>query len=239
MDKSERAEGVGRVRRCAVTHDTLPEAELIRFVADLDGVLFPDPAARAPGRGVWIRATQANLEQAIKKNAFGRSLKRDVKAPPNLTEMTVQALRTRCLALISIAKKAGAIVIGNDQVASFLRSQEPAWRLEASDGAADGRNKLNGLSLAWGGVPTAGCFTGAELGMALGRDVVIHALLAPSQIAQSWTDEIRRLSGFIPLVPENWPKDMSEGIAADLEFSLEDDTSISGVDDTKGADAGP
>jgi predicted RNA-binding protein YlxR (DUF448 family) len=225
MDKSERAEGVGRIRRCAQSHETLPEAELIRFVADVNGVIFPDTAARAPGRGVWVRATREAVDLAIKKNAFGRSLKRDAKAPADLSDKTALALRKRCLDIISLAKKAGAIVIGNDQVASFLRSQEPAWRIEASDGASDGRSKLNGLSLAWGGVPTAGCFTGTELGMALGRDVVIHALLTPGQLAESWTTDIRRLGGFIALVPDDWPKDMSEGMGLDQDDDLAGDWS--------------
>jgi uncharacterized protein len=224
MDKSERAEGVGRIRRCAASHETLPEAELIRFVADMDGGVFPDPAARAPGRGVWVRATREAVDLAVKKNAFSRGLKRDVKPGKDLSDRVALALRGRCLDLISIAKKAGVIVIGNDQVASFLRSQEPSWRLEASDGASDGRSKLNGLSLAWGGVPTAGCFTGAELGMALGRDVVVHAVLAPGQLADSWTTEIRRLGGFIQLVPDDWPKDMSEGhVPDDMDLDLDDD----------------
>ena len=233
MDKSERAEGVGRIRRCAASNDTLPEAQLIRFVADMDGGVFPDPAARAPGRGVWVRATREAIDLAVKKNAFSRGLKRDVKASKDLSDRVALALRQRCLDIISLAKKAGVIVIGNDQVASFLRSQEPAWRLEASDGASDGRSKLNGLSLAWGGVPTAGCFSGAELGMALGRDVVVHALLAPGQLADSWTTEIRRLGGFIALVPDDWPKDMSEGMGLDLDDDASDDWS----DDDEDAEA--
>ena len=231
MDKSERAEGVGRIRRCAASHETLPEAELIRFVADMDGGLFPDPAARAPGRGVWVRATRESVDLALKKNVFSRSLKRDVKAPKDLSDKVALALRQRCLDIISLGKKAGVIVIGNDQVASFLRSQEPAWRLEASDGASDGRSKLNGLSLAWGGVPTAGCFSGTELGMALGRDVVVHALIAPGQLAVSWTTEIRRLGGFIALVPDDWPKDMSEGMGLDQDDDALDDWSDDDEDD--------
>jgi uncharacterized protein len=229
MNKSERAEGVGRIRRCAASGETLPEAELIRFVADLDGVIFPDPAARAPGRGVWVRATREAVDLAVKKGAFARGLKRDAKAAPDLSDKVALALRQRCLDIISLAKKAGGIVIGNDQVASFLRSQEPAWRLEASDGSADGRSKLNGLSLVWGGVPTAGCFTGAELGMALGRDVVIHALLTPGRLADSWTTDIRRLGGFIALVPDDWPKDMSEGMGLDQD----DDWSNDDQEDTE------
>jgi uncharacterized protein len=225
MNKSERAEGAGRIRRCALTHETLPEAELIRFVADIEGTLFPDPSARAPGRGVWLRANRETVELAVKKNVFSRSLKRDTKAPRDLADRTAQALRQRCLDIISLAKKAGGIVIGNDQVGAFLRSQEPAWRIEASDGSPSGRAKLNGLSLVWGGVPTAGCFTGAEMGMALGRDVVIHALLTPGRLADSWTTDIRRLGGFIALVPDDWPKDMSEGMGLDMSEEWDDDLS--------------
>jgi uncharacterized protein len=233
MDKSERAEGVGRIRRCAASNETLPEAELIRFVADMDGVIFPDPAARAPGRGVWVRATREAVDLAVKKKAFSRGLKREVKASADLSDKVAAALRARCLDIISLAKKAGGIVIGNDQVASFLRSQEPAWRIEASDGSTDGRSKLNGLSLAWGGVPTAGCFTGAEIGMALGRDVVIHALLTPGRLADSWTTDIRRLGGFIALVPDDWPKDMSEGMGLDPDDDLDDDWSDDDAEDVQ------
>jgi predicted RNA-binding protein YlxR (DUF448 family) len=207
MDKNERREGVGRVRRCAATGQTLAEAELIRFVTDPEGSVFADVSARAPGRGVWVSANAEAVRLAIKKNAFARSLKSEAKAGPELIEQIVQALRQRCLNHISLAKKAGAIIAGNDQVAAALRSAKPAWRIEASDGAADGRKKLDGLSLAWGGVPTAGCFTSMEMGMALGRDVVIHALLIPGRLADSWTTDIRRLGGFIALVPDDWPKD--------------------------------
>jgi uncharacterized protein len=211
MNKYERAEGAGRIRRCALTHETLPEAELIRFVADLDGNIFPDPAARAPGRGVWLRATRDTTDLAVKKNVFSRALKRETKATTELSNQVALALRQRCLDIISLSKKAGGIIIGNEQVAAFLRAEPPAWRIEASDGSASGRAKLNGLSLLWGGVPTVGCFTGAEIGMALGREVVIHAVLTPGRLADSWTTDVRRLSGFVALVPDDWPKDLSEG----------------------------
>jgi predicted RNA-binding protein YlxR (DUF448 family) len=223
MDKSERLEGAGRIRRCAATYETLPEARLMRFVADRDGVIFPDPAARAPGRGVWVTATRDAVDLAVKKNAFSRGLKRETKVQQGLSDMVASALRQRCLDIISLAKKAGGVIIGNDQVASFLRSQRPAWRIEASDGSPDGRSKLNGLSLVWGGVPTAGCFTGAEIGMALGRDVVIHALLTPCRLADSWTTDIRRLGGFIALVPDDWPKDMSDDVTLNVNADWSDD----------------
>ncbi|GIU67011.1 RNA-binding protein [Candidatus Phycosocius spiralis] len=207
MDKSERREGAGRVRRCIASGQTLPEIELLRFVACPGGWVLPDPAAKAPGRGVWVGASLAAVEQAIKKKAFARGFKREVKIAEDLIETIVLGLRRRCLDHLSFARKAGSIVLGNDMVRASLVTQKPAWRLEASDGAADGRKKLDGLCLAWGGVPTVGCFTGVEMGMALGRDVVVHAVLLPGRLADSWTADIRRLAGFVPLVPDDWPKD--------------------------------
>ena len=40
-------------RRCVATGASGPTEDLIRFVADPDGVLTPDLAERLPGRGVW------------------------------------------------------------------------------------------------------------------------------------------------------------------------------------------
>jgi uncharacterized protein len=208
LDKSERREGAGRIRRCALSHETLPEAELIRFVAAPDGSVFPDPVAKAPGRGVWVRASRAAVDQAVKKNVFARSLKGPARPGAELADITDALLFQRCLGLLSMAKRAGIVVTGFDQVEAALRRARPAWRIEASDGSSDGRGKLNGLTLAWeedgNEVPTAGCFTSAEIGMALGRDYVIHALLTPGRMADSWTSELNRLAGFRPLTPENW-----------------------------------
>ena len=72
--------------------------------------------------------------------------------------------------------------------------------------------------------------------MALGRDVVVHALLTPGQLADSWTTEIRRLGGFIALVPDDWPKDMSEGMGLDQDDDASDDWSDDDEDDEADVD---
>lgn len=209
MDRVERAEGAGRTRRCAATGETCHESALIRFVAAPDGSVFADPAAKAPGRGVWVRANAEALALAVRKNAFAKSLKGPAKPDPALVEATRAALRSRCLQLLSMGRKGGHVVSGFDQVDAALRRAAPACRIEASDGAADGRRKLDGLARQWTGAdgsapPTVACYTGAELGMALGRDVVIHALLLPGRFADSWAVEVGRLAGFMPLQPAGW-----------------------------------
>src|SRR6478735_5651554 len=62
-------------RRCALTHEVKPAAELIRFVVGPDDVLVPDTDARAEGRGVWISLGQKQVAEAVRRNAFAKSLK--------------------------------------------------------------------------------------------------------------------------------------------------------------------
>ncbi|MCU0881279.1 MAG: RNA-binding protein [Hyphomonadaceae bacterium] len=204
MDRAERAEGRGRVRRCVATGESLPEDRLIRFVADPDGLLHPDVGARAPGRGVWVTASREAVQLAARKGGFARGLKQAVQAPADLADHTEAALERRLLELLGIARRAGQVIAGFDQVSAFLRARRPGWRVEALDGSADGRGKLDGLSRAWPGLPLCAQLSGAQLGMALGRDHVIHALLPEGALAQRWGAEAVRLAGFRPLVPDGW-----------------------------------
>ncbi|MDX2235883.1 MAG: RNA-binding protein [Hyphomonadaceae bacterium] len=198
---------MARERTCIATGETLPESALIRFAAAPDGVVTPDVAAKLPGRGVWVRADRASIAQAVKRNAFARGLKTAAVAPPDLADRVEALLARRCLDLLGMARGAGAIAIGTVQAEDAIRRTPPLWLIEAADGAADGRRKLIQLSFGlWGAEPrVAGCFTSTELGVALGRDPVVHAVLLQEGMAQRWTVEISRLSGFRAIIPASWP----------------------------------
>ena len=196
-----------RERRCAATRETLPETRLVRFAAALDGEITPDVAAKLPGRGVWIRADRAAVDAAVKADVFSRALKCKTHAPADLADRVEARLARRCLDLLGLMRRAGALALGFDQVEAAIRAHAPPALIEASDGAADGREKLLRLALGlWGRAPhLAGCFTAAELGVALGRDHVVHALVLQERMAQRWAAEIGRLSGFRAIVPASWP----------------------------------
>jgi uncharacterized protein len=204
MDRHERTEGTQRQRRCVASGDIRSDDQLIRFVADDTGALFPDVAARAPGRGVWVSATREAVQLAARKGGFARGLKRPVKAPDGLDVLVESLLEKRVLEFIGLARRSGQVVSGFDQVAASLRKAAPAWRIEASDSADDGRRKLDGLARGWGAIPVAGCLSAADMGMALGRDHVVHALLPPGRLADAFGVEVRRLAGFRPLTPPAW-----------------------------------
>src|SRR5262249_3214706 len=75
------------------------------------------------------------------------------------------------------------------------------------DGAEEAREKMMSLHIGlWGRAPAAvGCFSSADLGMALGRDRVIHACLLQERMALAWAAEIGRLAGFRAIVPSSLP----------------------------------
>src|SRR5688500_1209832 len=76
----------GTERLCALTREVRPIDELIRFVAAPDGAIIPDLKRRLPGRGVWVTATRSAVDQAVKRNVFARSLKREARAASDLGE---------------------------------------------------------------------------------------------------------------------------------------------------------
>ncbi len=201
MNKNERASGAKRERLCAVTKIVKPDFELIRFVANEAGEVFPDIHARAPGRGIWISSDAKILEQGIKQNTFSRSFKTKLDPKPELIEITKKALYNNCLNLLGIAKRSAQFIFGFDNVENHLRNKASAFLIEASDGAIDGRNKILSLAKRWPNIEIISCFNGTEIGGIMGRDNIIHAIIPDGQFANNWRREINRLKGFMEIGP--------------------------------------
>ena len=67
-------------RSCIVSRREMEKEALLRFVAGPDNRIYPDLKETLPGRGVWVEARRACVEQAVAKNLFARSLKAQVTA---------------------------------------------------------------------------------------------------------------------------------------------------------------
>jgi hypothetical protein len=194
-----------RERRDIVTGEVRDETGLIRFVAGPDGVVTPDLARKLPGRGLWVAADRASVETAAKKGLFARAAKAKVTAPADLADLVENLLKRRLLSALGLARRGGELTSGFEKVAAAIEGGKAAWLIEASDGAADGRQKL------WGKTrkqtpptPIFGLFTSAELGLALGGENVIHTAFLAGRAADRWAEDALRLSGFCPLLPASW-----------------------------------
>ena len=82
-------------------------------------------------------------DEAVKRNAFARSLKRDVKAPSGLGSQVERQLENAALDALGIAHKAGRVAIGFGRTETALAAVPPvAAILSASDGSPEGARKI-------------------------------------------------------------------------------------------------
>lgn len=195
-------------RRCALTFEVKPAAELIRFVVGPDDVLVPDTDAKAEGRGVWVSIGEKILAEAIKKKAFAKSLKTNVTVPDDLVALTRLRLEQRFTASLSMAKKAGQLLTGGTKVKSALETGKALALLTATDAADDGKKKMlatlkastksaeeQGLGEQY--VPHFELLNSDQLGLALGIENVIHAAPTHGAAGEAAVKRAERLARYI------------------------------------------
>ena len=183
-------------RQCAVTRDVLPRHKLIRFVADPSGQIVPDLKAVLPGRGVWITAERALVEQAEKRKVFRRALGKgdgaSVDVAPGLADRVETLLRERALGALALAQKSGRIITGFAKVEAAIGEDKVLVLVVASDGAQDSLRKLKqAVTRRWGSadaLPLHREFGGVDLDLAFGRTNVIHAALMKAENASKQGD---------------------------------------------------
>ena len=194
-------------RRCIATGERGPTDRLVRFVLGPDAQVVPDLAAKLPGRGVWLTAERALVDKAVAKKLFSRAFKAQAAASADLADRLEALLAARLIDVISLARKAGQAVTGFEKVRARLKDGTVGALVHASDGAADGKSKLNRLAIGLaGGVPGEAreidVLDSTELGLAFGRDFAIHAALDRGGFADRAFGEAARLSGLRPTAPK-------------------------------------
>lgn len=178
-------------RRCIVTGEGAPKSGLVRFVLDPEGRVVPDVLGKLPGRGMWVTATRDALEQAG-RGQFSRSAKQPVSVPDGLVDEVERQVSRRVSDLIAMARKAGLAVCGFEKVKGWLAGGERVRvLLQASNGSERGKAKL------WTpeGARYFGCLTAEELGLAFGRETVIHGALATGSLSDRVVEEALKLKG--------------------------------------------
>ncbi len=149
---------------------------MIRFVVGPDGAVVPDLKQRLPGRGAWVTAQHWAVAEAVRRNAFSRAFKAAVRPAPDLADEVAERLKEAALGVLGLERRAGRLAVGFAEVEALLRRGAARVVLHAREAADDGVRKLSQAAHAGGGhVAVCRGFAGAELGLALGRQNVIHA----------------------------------------------------------------
>ncbi len=172
-------------RRCLVTGEMKPRAEMIRFVIGPENSVVPDLSENLPGHGLWVSASPDSLRTAAKKNLFAKAAKTSAHSSPTLPEDVAKLLRKRCLDFLGLAKGAGIAVLGESQTEAALREGKLTLYLHATDAgrALDNRKSIS----------ECGIFSREELGAAFGFEQIVYAGIEPHGLAEKLKMEINRL----------------------------------------------
>ncbi len=179
-------------RKCIVLGQVRPTRHLIRFVISPDGEVVPDILGKLPGRGIWVSSRKADLEKAVGKGLFNRAAKQQVRCAPDMPRKVEELLVARLQNLISLSRKSGKAVAGFEKVKSWLEKDEAEILIQASDGSERGKGKLRPPD---DEDTFIGVLTADELGLAFGRENVIHGALASGGLTDLVVMEAARLKG--------------------------------------------
>lgn len=168
-------------RRCIVSGEVVGKDNLLRFVVSPDGEVVPDLDRTLGGRGLWLSARRDMVETATAKKAFARAARRQVVVPADLADRVEGFLTRRCLDALGMARRAGLVTGGFEKVRAVAREGRLALLIEASDGAEDGRRKLQALAPK---VRMMNDLSAEQLAAALGRDHVVHVAVSVGTPAQ-------------------------------------------------------
>ena len=190
--KTYPAETAKNLRTCIASGRQQPKFDMVRFVIGPDHRPVPDLEEKLPGRGLWLSAEHHVIHTACIKNLFAKRARQRVDIDTAMPDTLVRLLVQRCVRWIELARRAGQTVIGFDEVRRLLAENGSGHLLSAHDGGLDGRKKIARLA---GERSVLDALSATEMGGALGRERVVHALVLADGLGKSLVRDMGRLAG--------------------------------------------
>ena len=179
------APAAGPMRTCIVTGVEGSPGRMVRFVVGPEGDVVPDLARQLPGRGMWVTAERAAVEQAVAKRLFSKAARQAVKAADDLPERVERLLLERTLGDLSRARWAGRAVAGFVRVEQMLGHGRAGLLIVADEADGDGLAKLTKT-----GLPLERLGTREILGGVFGRDQAVYVAVARDDASGQFIERI-------------------------------------------------
>ena len=168
---------------------------MIRFVISPDDSAIPDLDGKLPGRGLWLSADRDMIHEACAQNLFAKLARRRVNVDEDLAQRVEVLLAKRCTDLLQLARRAGVLTVGSDEVDSRLSRGVKGLLLVATDAAPKSRRRVSELASS---LAVQDVLSADELGAVVGRERVVHALVSEGGLADLLARDLGRLAGFRP-----------------------------------------
>lgn len=178
-------------RRCLLSRSHDIAEHMLRFVVGPGDMVVPDLARRLPGRGMWLCADRASLEDKRLPQFFARAAKRRVHLPQGLLNLVEEGLAKRLQSGISLGRRAGEAVCGFQKCREHIVSGKVGVVICAAGASRDELARLvsghRDLPVVW--VPEK------VLASAFGREKAVYAVMLSGALARQLMAEYKRFSG--------------------------------------------
>ncbi len=158
----------GKQTFCYITKKFYPEELMIRFVLAPCNVLTLDLYHEFEGKEFYVLASKTELgkmgQYLRKKN--GKEFLQD-----DLISRIDDILRTRIVRLISLARKAGKVIIGYEKIQRGLSFNKIVLLIQAKDGS---ENRKKDLMLPESQTTRIDCLNKYELGVPFQKHTITH-----------------------------------------------------------------
>jgi ribosomal protein L7Ae-like RNA K-turn-binding protein len=141
---------------------------------------------------MWVSSKKSSLDRALSKNLFSVVSKKPVLINNNLSKQIEDSILKKLLNLISLARKANQAIAGFEKVKGSLETDRAVLLIQASDGSPREKSRLRPPI---GDGTLINCLKMQELGLAFGRESVIHAAIMRGGLHKEITLEALRLGG--------------------------------------------
>ena len=183
-------------RKCILTGQILPKAELLRFALLKDGRLVPDFNKKLEGRGIYISNSLRLLQGLTVKSPLNKILHTNVVIDADLPQMVEKILYHRGLEAINLARKAGDLVLGFEQVKEVLKKGKVAFVIEAKDAGDDGQQKMTAMT-ATAETEKFNVYDVATLSKALDRENTVYLAVKTGKTALMVRQALQRYQTYM------------------------------------------
>lgn len=185
-----KAQNLSRIEPCAVSGESCSVNDMIRFVISPDLKVTPDLAEKLPGHSVYIKADLATLKKAIWRNTFTTIARDTIEVPKNLIELVESGLSRQALASLSLARRAGELMMGFASVEERLKVMPNGVYVVASDASDLGRAKLEKHLQS---ASLLDLWTSQELSIAIGEANTNHLFIEAGGLADNLLRTAKKL----------------------------------------------
>lgn len=159
-------------RTCAACGQSFDQNDLVRLVLSPDNTVELDYYRRLGGRGAWLfpnrdcfiqAATGKGLARAFRQGGFRYD-------PERLFETLVRVNRNRLLETVHLARKAGGLIAGGNNLEAALKHEPVKLVLLVEDASDNTVDRFTAKAKARD-IPLVRALTKSELGESLGREI--------------------------------------------------------------------